>query len=135
MCINESLFPLTPSLSISILYSSTETFLPLSHSPKIPKPKSQIKIRISGYKIPFFFSTLSPFLRSGRNFGKGRRPAGVRRCSGGCQRQLLMLPQPAAAVAASRCGSSCCCCCCCSQRGVEATASGTHSEAKRGLTI
>jgi len=105
LCINESLFPLTPSLSISILYSSTETFLPLSHSPKFPNPNPKLKPEFQVTKS-HSFSTLSPFLRSGRNFGKGRRPAGVRRCSGGCSQRRL---QPAATAAS---GSSCCCCCC-----------------------
>ena len=91
LCINESLFPLTPSLSISILYSSTETFLPLSHSPKFPNPNPKSKIRISGYKNPIF-SQLSPSLslslaQGGRRRGRARlgprpRPGEARRGQG-----------------------------------------------------
>ena len=101
MCINESLFPLTP-LSISILYSSTETFLPLSHSPKFPNPNPKLKPEFQVTKS-HSFSTLSPFLRSGRILARG---GGQRACavvapaaaSGGCSLRRL---QPAAAAAAA----------------------------------
>ena len=102
---NESLFPLNSlTLHLQSLLQPKPFSSSLSFS-KIPKSKSHWNQNFRLQKIPFF-STLSPFLRSGRNFGKGRRPAGVRRCSGGCSQRRL---QPAATAAS---GSSCCCCCC-----------------------
>ena len=107
MCINENLFPLTLSLSISTPYSTAESLLPLSHSPKFPNPNPKLKPEFHFTKF-HSFSILSPFLGSGRILarGGGRRACAVvapAAASGGCS---LWQQLPAAAAAAA---AACCC--------------------------